>query len=333
MNSRFLPIGVAFAPSLPGGPLARAAQGQAVVDVSLVVARGRRRRLRPRAAVRLQRDPVLDVGGRDRRSACSPGSAARRSRSGSGSTRSTRRSSSRCCSASCAAARAKGVAALGALIALALVPFAPPGVPVLAASLPRSWPRRWWRPVSTATALGADRRLRALITRDQGGRPGRARRPPRCRAWFAGVVALLAPALFAALVVTQVLADGDDLGVGADTAGVAVAGVAMWRGVLDGRRSSSSPTVTAALRGRVCAAENARRPCASSAGRRRLGDEGVDGGAARAGRGQVAGALGVVRAAGRRAPCGTPRRGRRRRGAHRARGRAGAPRTGRAPRA
>ena len=38
MNSRFLPIGIAFAPSLPGRPAFRAAQGQAVVDVSLVVA-------------------------------------------------------------------------------------------------------------------------------------------------------------------------------------------------------------------------------------------------------------------------------------------------------
>ena len=38
MNSRFLPMGVAFAPSLPGGPLKRAAQGQTVVDVSLVIA-------------------------------------------------------------------------------------------------------------------------------------------------------------------------------------------------------------------------------------------------------------------------------------------------------
>src|SRR5690242_11646778 len=32
MNSRFLPMGIAFAPSLPGGPLKRAAQGQTVVD-------------------------------------------------------------------------------------------------------------------------------------------------------------------------------------------------------------------------------------------------------------------------------------------------------------
>jgi branched-subunit amino acid transport protein len=49
-------------------------------------------------------------------------------------------------------------------------------------------------------------------------------------AWFSSIVALMAPALFAALVVTQVLADGRDLGVGADTAGVALAGVAAWRG-------------------------------------------------------------------------------------------------------
>ena len=49
-------------------------------------------------------------------------------------------------------------------------------------------------------------------------------------AWFGAIVALMAPALFAALVVTQVLADGRDLGVGADTVGVALAGVAAWRG-------------------------------------------------------------------------------------------------------
>ena len=34
MNSRFLPMGVALGPSLPGGAVARAAQGQAVVDSS-----------------------------------------------------------------------------------------------------------------------------------------------------------------------------------------------------------------------------------------------------------------------------------------------------------
>ncbi len=38
MNSRFLPMGIALAPSLRGGPLLRAAQGQTVVDASWVMA-------------------------------------------------------------------------------------------------------------------------------------------------------------------------------------------------------------------------------------------------------------------------------------------------------
>jgi len=48
--------------------------------------------------------------------------------------------------------------------------------------------------------------------------------------WFSGIVAMMAPALFAALVVTQALADGRDWAVGADSAGVALAGLAAWRG-------------------------------------------------------------------------------------------------------
>ncbi|MCW2997342.1 MAG: branched-chain amino acid transporter [Solirubrobacterales bacterium] len=50
--------------------------------------------------------------------------------------------------------------------------------------------------------------------------------PPR----LIGVVALLAPALLAALVVTQALANGRHVGIGADTVGVAASGVALWRG-------------------------------------------------------------------------------------------------------
>src|SRR4051794_8837323 len=38
VNSRFLPMGAALGPSLPGGPLRRAAQGQAVVDASWAIA-------------------------------------------------------------------------------------------------------------------------------------------------------------------------------------------------------------------------------------------------------------------------------------------------------
>lgn len=41
--------------------------------------------------------------------------------------------------------------------------------------------------------------------------------------WFSRVVALMAPALLAALVATSVLADGPRLAVGAHTAGVSVA--------------------------------------------------------------------------------------------------------------
>ena len=48
--------------------------------------------------------------------------------------------------------------------------------------------------------------------------------------WFSSVIALMAPALLAALIVTQALADGERLHVGADTAGVAAAGVVVWRG-------------------------------------------------------------------------------------------------------
>lgn len=48
---------------------------------------------------------------------------------------------------------------------------------------------------------------------------------------FSRVVVLLAPALLAALVVTSAIADGPHLQVGADTAGVAIAGLLLLRGV------------------------------------------------------------------------------------------------------
>lgn len=66
--------------------------------------------------------------------------------------------------------------------------------------------------------------------------------------WFDRVIALLAPALLAALVVTQALADDDRLHVGADTAGVATAGLVFLRGgsVLTG--VGVAVAVTAGLR-------------------------------------------------------------------------------------
>ena len=132
MNSRFLPIGSAFASSLPGGPVARGVQGQAVVDVSLVVAEdGRggydRGLLFGSSAIQyctwvtgtivgVIAGPVLGDPERLGLDVIYPtfflALLLGELKSG----------------------RAKGVAALGALIALALVPVAPPGVPVLAAS-------------------------------------------------------------------------------------------------------------------------------------------------------------------------------------------------------
>lgn len=133
MNSRFLPMGVALGPSLPGGPVRRAAQGQTVVDASWALAsRGDgsfdRALLFGSSAIQY----VTWAGGTvlgalwgeklgDPESlgldAIYPAFflALLLTEMKSG--------------------RALGVAALGALIALALVPFAPAGVPVLVASL------------------------------------------------------------------------------------------------------------------------------------------------------------------------------------------------------
>jgi branched-subunit amino acid transport protein len=66
--------------------------------------------------------------------------------------------------------------------------------------------------------------------------------------WFSSIVRLMAPALFAALVVTQVLADGRDLSVGPDTVGVALAGVAAWRGASAISVVAIAAAVTAGLR-------------------------------------------------------------------------------------
>jgi 4-azaleucine resistance transporter AzlC len=132
MNSRFLPMGVAFAPSLSGGPLKRAAQGQTVVDVSLVIAEdgkgGFDRNLLfgstlaqyvgwvTGTVVGVLAGPVLGDPQALGLDAIFPAFflalliGELRTR------------------------RARRVAIAGGLIALALVPFTPPGVPVLAAS-------------------------------------------------------------------------------------------------------------------------------------------------------------------------------------------------------
>lgn len=46
---------------------------------------------------------------------------------------------------------------------------------------------------------------------------------------FSRVIVLMAPALLAALIVSNALADGDRVGLGADTAGVAAGALVVWR--------------------------------------------------------------------------------------------------------
>ena len=132
MNSRFLPMGVAFAPSLPGGPLKRAAQGQTVVDVSLVVAEdgkgGFDRNLLfgstlaqyvgwvSGTIVGVLAGPVLGDPKALGLDAIFPAFFLA------------------LLLGELKTARARGVALAGGLIALVLIPVAPAGVPVLAAS-------------------------------------------------------------------------------------------------------------------------------------------------------------------------------------------------------
>jgi branched-subunit amino acid transport protein len=65
---------------------------------------------------------------------------------------------------------------------------------------------------------------------------------------FLRVVGMMAPALLAALVVTSALTDGRRLGVGADTVGVLVGGVLLWRGRSVVLAVVVAVAVTAALR-------------------------------------------------------------------------------------
>jgi predicted branched-subunit amino acid permease len=133
MNSRFLPMGIAIGPSLPGGAAARAAQGQTVVDASWALAADGeggfdRHVLFGSSAIQyvtwVSGTVAGVIGGSALGDPRTLGLDAiypaffvalmiAESRSG----------------------RALGVAAAGALIAFVLIPIAPAGVPVLVASL------------------------------------------------------------------------------------------------------------------------------------------------------------------------------------------------------
>ena len=131
MNSRFFPMGIAIAPSLPGRALKRGAQGQAVVDSSWAMAMqedGRFDRWFMFGSTAVQyltwtTGTVLGAfaSGIDVQKfgldALYPtfflALLIAELRSG----------------------RARSAAALGAILALALVPLAPPGIPILVASL------------------------------------------------------------------------------------------------------------------------------------------------------------------------------------------------------
>jgi predicted branched-subunit amino acid permease len=133
MNSRFLPMGIAIGPGLPGGPVARAAQGQTVVDASWALASD-------------------GEGGFDRY-VLFGSSAIQYTTWVSGTAAGVLFGSAlgdprdlgldaiypafflALMIAEIRSGRAAGVAAAGALIAFALVPVAPAGVPVLVASL------------------------------------------------------------------------------------------------------------------------------------------------------------------------------------------------------
>jgi predicted branched-subunit amino acid permease len=151
MNSRFLPMSAAVGPSFSGGPLKRAAKGQSVVDASWALSsRGDgtfdeylllgasaiayATWVAGTAVGALWGDKLGDPDalGLD---AIFPafffGLLLNELRSG----------------------RSRGVAALGAAIALVLVPIAPPGVPVLVASL--------------ASLVGLTRRARAEVEERQ----------------------------------------------------------------------------------------------------------------------------------------------------------------------
>jgi 4-azaleucine resistance transporter AzlC len=137
MNSRFLAMGIALAPSLPGGILLRAAQGQMIVDASWAMA------LRPDGSfdrhflfgatapqyLTWALGTVIGVLGR--------GAIGDPGRFGLDAVFPAFFLA--LLMAEARNPRSRGVAMAGAVIALALTPFTPAGVPILAASAAALW--------------------------------------------------------------------------------------------------------------------------------------------------------------------------------------------------
>ena len=66
--------------------------------------------------------------------------------------------------------------------------------------------------------------------------------------WFSRVIQLMAPALLAALVCVAAFSDHEEWAIGADTAGVAAGGIALWRGAGVVTGGIVAAAVTALLR-------------------------------------------------------------------------------------
>ena len=133
MNARFLPMNIALAPSLPGNAVERGAQGQTTVDSSwALAARGDgtfdRWFLFGASAVQYLTWSTGTLAG-------TLGGDALGSPSDLGLDAIFPTFFLALLLAELKSGRARGAAALGAAIALVLIPFTPPGVPILAASL------------------------------------------------------------------------------------------------------------------------------------------------------------------------------------------------------
>ena len=132
INGRFLAMGIALAPSLPGGPLKRAAQGQPIVDASWALASQSdgsfdRWQLFGCTAPQYVTWALGTVTG------ALIGSGLDIESLGLDAIYPTFFLS--LLFAEMKDGRTRGVAVFGAVVALALVPFTPPGVPILAAAV------------------------------------------------------------------------------------------------------------------------------------------------------------------------------------------------------